>query len=209
MAMAIDPGLNPDLTERHRANLSTLLQKPDFTSEKCDDTASVATLLVERPVDVAYLYCHGGYSTDDGLPFLQFGNRKLYPSTLGAWRTERLTFTDHSPIQPLVVLNGCGTVEFTTHTLANFVDDFVVRCGAAGVIGTEITIEQGVAGCAMEHLIGNVRSGSSLGEALRNLRWEMARRGNTIGFAYALHCMSGLRFGAPTTARGESEGRND
>jgi elongation factor Tu len=209
MAMAIDPGLKPELTERHRANLSALLEKSGFASADCNDTDSVATLLVERPVDVAYLYCHGGYSKDDGLPFLQFGNRKLYPPDLATWRSDGLTFKDHSPTEPLVVLNGCGTVEVTTHSLANFVDNFVTRCGAAGVIGTEITVEQSLASFALEHLIGGVRSGSTVGEALRNLRWMMGRRGNTMGFAYTLYCMSGFRFGAPTTGRAESEGDSD
>jgi len=116
MTMAVDPNLKPELSKRHPEELSALLQK-NFTWGDCNDTDSVATLLVQRPVDIAYLYCHGGYDKDDGLPFLQFGNRKLYPTDLATWRRERFTLRDHSHTQPLVVLNGCGTVEFTTHSL--------------------------------------------------------------------------------------------
>jgi hypothetical protein len=208
VAMAMDPNLKAELSERHLANLSQRIPSANLVSRSCSDSDSVATLLIERPVDIAYLYCHGGYDTDDAQPFLCFGESKLYPTDLGAWRVEKWTFRDHSPTQPLVVLNGCGTVEFNTHSLANFVDGFVGRCGAAGLIGTEITVEQGLAGFAFELLLENARSGCTVGEALRNLRWVLASRGNTMGFAYTLYCMAGLRFGATTPAR-ELEGDGD
>jgi hypothetical protein len=200
--MAIDPNVKPELSERHRVNLSARIQPTNFISRSCHDPDSVAALLIERPVDVAYLYCHGGYDTDDGQPFLRFGDRKLYPTDLGAWRVEKWTFKDHSPTQPLVVLNGCGTVEFNTHSLANFVEGFVGRCGAAGLVGTEITVEQGLAGFAFEHLLENARSGSTVGEALRRLRWMMASRGNTMGFAYP--STAWLDFASALRHRGES-----
>ena len=207
MAMAIDPNLNEELSEAHLARLETYLTSAHFSHRACEETRAVAELLVERPVDIAYLYCHGGYDSDDGLPFLSFSGHRLYPTDLAAWRRAKLTFEEQFQRRPLVVLNGCGTLEFTTHSLANFVDGFVGRCGAAGVIGTEISIEQGLAGWAFENLLDYARSGCSVGEALRSLRWMMARRGNTMGFAYTLHCISGLRFDTSAVA-GEPGGES-
>jgi uncharacterized membrane protein YeaQ/YmgE (transglycosylase-associated protein family) len=94
----------------------------------------------------------------------------------------------------LVVLNGCHTTELTTATLANFVDAFVNRAGVAGVIGTEVTVEQGMAGWIVEMLLQLLVEGASVGQALRQARWQMMSRGNTMGLAYTPYCVAGLRI---------------
>ena len=108
MTMAVDPNLKPELSKRHREELSALLQK-NFTWGDCNDTDSVATLLVQRPVDIAYLYCHGGYDKDDGLPFLQFGNRKLYPTDLATWQMIILLPAHRQPRGLPRGSHACGT----------------------------------------------------------------------------------------------------
>ncbi len=82
----------------------------------------------------------------------------------------------------------------TTATLANFVDAFGNRAGAAGVIGTEVTIEQGMAGWATGLLLQRLTNGASAGQALRDMRWTMLARGNVMGLAYTLYAVADLRL---------------
>jgi hypothetical protein len=69
---------------------------------------------------------------------------------------------------------------------------FANRAGAAGVVGTEITIDQGVASWAMELFLAAVTNGATVGMALRQARWAMLRRGNLMGFAYTPYCLASL-----------------
>jgi len=86
--------------------------------------------------------------------------------------------------KPLVVLNGCHTTDFTSGTLSDFVSAFVNRAGAAGVIGTEVAIEQNLAGFLMEIFLTNLAAGMATGEALRDARWQLVGYGNVMGLGY-------------------------
>ncbi|MFF0009807.1 hypothetical protein ACFYQT_41225 [Streptomyces tibetensis] len=55
-----------------------------------------------------------------------------------------------------------------------------------------MTIEQGLAGWAMEELRARLLDGASIGEALHGTRWAMLRRGNVMGLAYTPYCLSNL-----------------
>jgi hypothetical protein len=94
----------------------------------------------------------------------------------------------------LVVLNGCHTTESTSGTLNNFVTAFTRWAGASGVLGTEITLEQGLAGFVMEQIIAGLAKGRTVGEVVRDVRWKLLRRGNVMGFAYTPYCLSTLAF---------------
>jgi len=59
------------------------------------------------------------------------------------------------------------------------------------VIGTEITIEQGLGGWAMELFLSALRD-QPVGAAIRSMRWAMLARGNLIGLAYTPYCLAGL-----------------
>jgi hypothetical protein len=98
-----------------------------------------------------------------------------------------------------VVINGCHTAELVSGSLTSFVDAFANRAAAAGLIGTEITIEQGIAGWAMELFLTELYRGKTVGEALRNARWTMFARGNLMGLAYTPYCLAGLTLRPPKT----------
>jgi hypothetical protein len=93
---------------------------------------------------------------------------------------------------PVVVLNGCHTAEILPETLADFVDAFTTSAGAAGVVGTEVTLDQALAGTAMEPFLAALHGGATVGQAMRHMRWELLRRGNVMGLAYSPYCAATL-----------------
>jgi hypothetical protein len=200
VSMAVDPGLNPKLTKHHLAELKNLLPPGTVTEQMVTGPDQLATMLAKETMDVAYLYCHGGYHelAIKALPssILRFGSTFVDPVEVSNWRRDGGPWPrPHWPRRrPLVVLNGCHTVELTTATLSNFVNAFVNRAGAAGVIGTEVTVEQGMASWAMEFLLQLLVGGASVGRALRETRWRMVNRGNVMGLAYTPYCVAGLRM---------------
>jgi len=164
--------------------------------------------LAAENMDVVYFYCHCDYREDApgiGLkPYLRFNEtEQVAPSDISAWALSSSWPNPHWPDRhPLVVINGCRTLELQSGSLGDFVDAFANRAGAAGVLGTEITIDQGVASWAMELFFTALSRGATVGTALRQTRWAMFARGNLMGFAYTPYCLANLAL-----RRGESAGR--
>jgi hypothetical protein len=96
-----------------------------------------------------------------------------------------------------VILNGCHTTEATSGTLNTFVSAFADHAAASGVVGTEIIMEQGLAGWAMELMLAALARGATVGNAIREVRWAMLRRGNIMGFAYTPYCLADLALRLP------------
>ncbi|HEV8222564.1 MAG TPA: hypothetical protein VGQ05_20020 [Streptosporangiaceae bacterium] len=72
------------------------------------------------------------------------------------------------------------------------------------MIGTEITIEQGLGGWAMELFLSALRD-RPVGAAIRSMRWGMLAHGNLIGLAYTPYCLAGLAINPlATNPQGES-----
>ena len=122
---------------------------------------------------------------------MQFGDRRITGQDIALWQAT--TWPDpHWPRRhPLVVINGCSSAAKGPGSLASLVDAFVGTAGASGVIGTEIAVEQGLGGWAMDLFLSALRD-DPVGEALRTTRWEMFRGGNLIGLAYTPYCLAGL-----------------
>ena len=199
LTAAVDPNLDRLLTKQHIVDLTAALEPGAVDTHLVRSARQLAELMAEQTTDIHYLYCHGGYReflATRPQPVLCFGDSVLDPLDVANWRRDQgLWPRPHWPSRkPLVVMNGCHTAEMTTATLANFVDAFTNRAGAAGVVGTEISIEQGMAGAAMSRFCQLLVSGASVGAALRTLRWEMLGRGNVMGLAYTLYCVAALRL---------------
>lgn len=164
--------------------------------------------LAAENMDVVYFYCHCDYHEDApgiGLkPYLRFNKaEQVAPSDISAWALSSSWPIPHWPDRhPLVVINGCRTLELQSGSLGDFVDAFANRAGAAGVLGTEITIDQGVASWAMELFFTALWKGATVGTALRQTRWAMFARGNLMGFAYTPYCLANLAL-----RRSESAGK--
>jgi len=194
---AAGSGLDPDITTRHvttlRTDLGEALRDVEIRSKD-----ALASALDEERLDVAYLYCHSDnqYLTPQSSPsqLLRFGDARIGPLDVTMWARTSWSNPHWPTRKPLVVLNGCHTVETTTATLSSFVDAFVQDAGAAGVLGSEVAMEQGLASLVLETFLRRFAGGASVGEALREVRWDLFRRGNVMGLAYTAYCLSGLRI---------------
>jgi len=199
LLVVTDPDLDATITQKHVANLRSHLRGTiDYPA--IANSHDLALALGPEEIDVAYLYCHCGYQklSDRAAPsvFLRLGSQSIGPLDVSKWaRSARLWPHPHWPNRkPLVVLNGCHTVEFTSATLSDFVSAFVNRAGAAGVVGTEVAVEQHLASFLMELFLTNLAAGTAAGDALRDARWRLVRRGNIMGLGYTPYCLSGLRL---------------
>jgi hypothetical protein len=186
----------PDLDDRgRRAHISalraTLGDELDYVDQPGADALAAA---LGGDVDVVYLFCHCGRDFPAAGappdPYLHF-DRKITPTDVNQW-IETTWPVDHwSNRRPLVIINGCHTVETLSGSLSDFVVAFTSWAGGAGVIGTEVTVDQPVAALAMELFLDTLRT-RPVGEALRSMRWAMIGRGNVMGLAYTPYCLANL-----------------
>ena len=138
-----------------------------------------------------YFYCHGrrkataAYS--EVTPLLEIGHEHFvatgdiaaWASAEGGWSEDHWTAT-----QPIVFINGCHTVEASPAQPADFVAAFM-GVGASGVIGTEVMLDPPIASEAAENFLRALLAGSStistVGDALREMRWQLLAKGNVMG----------------------------
>ncbi|HVE86323.1 MAG TPA: hypothetical protein VND93_25880, partial [Myxococcales bacterium] len=135
--LAMCVATNLEGTALHQTEVKAL-RKSGLEVVLADERDAVLRLLGEHPLQVVYFYCHGGY-TQDGFPTLLVGQGG---TAIAAENLTRIRWT--SP-RPLVFLNGCHTAALTPETMLDMVNAFVRESGAAGVIGTEITIFESLA----------------------------------------------------------------
>lgn len=136
-------------------------------------------------MDVVYLYCHivdDPNWPDRQVPAIQLGAEQVNAKDIRGWARYNRG-RPWSRRHPLVILNGCGSAARPPGSLSNLVEAFTDGAGASGVIGTEITIEQGLGGWAMELFLSALRD-QPAGAAMRSMRWGMFAHGNLTGLAY-------------------------
>ncbi|WP_040743157.1 hypothetical protein [Nocardia tenerifensis] len=209
--MAYDPDLDSNSTDQHIVTLVGSLGARTMQTLRVSDLDILGKALAEESMDIVYLYCHGGYSSASAHPLarpgtvLQFGRRYLHPLDIGNWRREHWPIPHWPNRKPLIMLNGCHTAALTSETLSNFVESFVVRAEGAALIGTEVTLEQGMAGWFGALLLTELTRGATAGVALRGARWAGLQRGNVMGLAYTLHGLADLRLRATTDSLTKKE----
>ncbi len=201
---AMGGSLNQQLATTHVERLrdgppACRLERPPIGTER-----ELVTALGRGDMDIAYFYCHCGYERRSELAavdrYLDFGDYSIKPVDVTRWARGRSWQESHWPQRsPLIVLNGCHTTEVNSGTLNGFVSAFTQWAGASGVVGTEIVVEQGLAGWVMEQFLSHLLTGASVAAALRSTRWAMLRRGNVMGLAYTAHCLANLSLRPPTT----------
>lgn len=203
---AVGGTLDQDLTNVHVGRLregppACKLHQPTIATEE-----DLVSALTPEAMDVVYFYCHCGYDRRSPLAaadrYLDFGGYTVKPVDITRWArrpaTDALRWRRR---RPLVVLNGCHTTETTSGTLNSFVPAFTGWAGASGVLGTEVAVEQGLAGWAMEELFARLLNGESVTAALHSVRWTMLRRGNIMGLAYTAYCLANLVLRPPPTTQ--------
>lgn len=194
--VAADSSLDAQLAKKHLANLRGSLTEKLISQPSVATETELAAALSPPAMDVVYFYCHSGYDQQsrDGAAdrYIRIGDYWIEPLNVSAWARSSWPYPHWEHRHPLVILNGCHTAEATSRTLNSFVPAFVQRAGASGVVGTEVTLEQGLAGWAMEQFLRSLAGATTVGEAVHRLRWTMIRQGNVMGFAYTPYCLANL-----------------
>jgi hypothetical protein len=204
--MAVGRTLSPDLdqaaVDAHVAGLSGLL--PGFEVGVHTTAGGFGAALADPELELVYLYAHGlreSQRAQDIGPVVEIGDREeisthqIHTWAETVWVPEELHW---KPTAPLVVINGCHTVEISPSALVSFVDAFAaVR--SAGVVGTEVMLHQSVAAEAAERFFTHFAGGEGLGvgEAIRRMRLDLLGRGNVMGLAYTPYCSADLRLARP------------
>jgi hypothetical protein len=191
LVAALSRDLDRRETDRHFGELVRILSALELRS--ADTRADVAAALGEPAPALVYFYCHGGTGADGG-PCLIVGDDEDIPAgQILTWHLSDWPAGHWQRTRPLVLLNGCHTAELTPMTPVNFVDAFA-GASAGGVIGTEITLDQAMAGEAAEFLLHELASQPvNVGEAVRRLRLHFISKGNLLGLAYTAYCAAELR----------------
>jgi hypothetical protein len=151
--------------------------------------------LKKTPPHVLYFYCHGGIRANTELPYLEIGAKDRFgPEVL---RGEKISWKGPNP---LVFINGCHTTSLNPEITLDFVSSFVQNSGAAGVIGTEITIFEPLAAKFAEECLGRFIGAAPhtesmpIGKAVRGARLELLRQGNPLGLVYIPYAVATLRL---------------
>jgi hypothetical protein len=166
------------------------LRKPSSFQFLVKDTKAEVGLYMKDAalagMHLIYFYCHGG--RERSRTWLGIGSKeRLVPSDLHAWKI------DWTGVTPLVFINGCHTADLTPDDLLNFNQVFG-HCRAAGVIGTEIDMPEGLARDFARGFFEKFGNGSTVGEALQHQRLSLLERCNLLGLAYTAYCSSSLRL---------------
>lgn len=185
--------LDEDMADTHLAAVVASL--PGFRVRKASSADEVCEALGERALGLAYFYCHGRGTSDDA--WIEVGrDEPIYPQDIAMWAVADWVPRDEHWVttRPLVILNGCHTAELTPNSPVNFVDG-LSGAGAAGIVGTEITVSQRLAGEAVELMLdGLITQRLPVGEALHRMRARLLAKGNLLGLAYTTYSSNDLRF---------------
>jgi hypothetical protein len=177
--------VNLGLVDEHVAELTALAQGEGVGLGRLDDRATVLQRLEVDDPGVIYFYCHG---LDDP-PRLSIGqDEPLNPSDLNLFDTRWNN-------APLVFVNGCHTLAFSPESLSPFISRFVEDHGAAGVIGTEISVWEELAGEVAHEFFTRLLQGENAGQAMLHTRRRLLRKRNPLGLVYTLFCDADLEYG--------------
>ncbi|GEM_PF-2539449 len=204
LCLAVGATADPDLVARIQAHLDTIQQRrwAQLVPPSVADSWDTVTMMLQAP-EIAYFLCHGEYDQEQGRAYLSVGPRdnlparRIYAEDLAAWAVRPLPqgpdLAAWRKRSPLVFINGCHTADLKPGQLLSFVTTFAAL-GASGVLGTEVSVVLPVAIEVAESLFAKLAQPSPppLGEALRQIRWELANKGNLLGLAYTLYGLADL-----------------
>jgi serine/threonine protein kinase len=155
-----------------------------------DTRAKTIALLQATDSQLFYFYCHGGIQ--GGTPFLQVGRKTERGITRDVFRSPKIRWED--PSRPLVFINGCHTAALEPQQLFDFVSALAENASAGGVVGTEITNFEPLAGTFATACLRRFLAGETLGEAIRAARLDLLQAGNPLGLIYTPFAMPSLRL---------------
>jgi hypothetical protein len=186
LTVAVSTDLDKERRDKHEKALQGLRQ--DLGWHHADTRAEALALMETAPSHVVYFYCHGGI-TEDRLPYIQVGPKGERGITSDLMRALDLFWTQP---QPLVFINGCHTTALEPEAAFSLVRGFVETAGAAGVIGTEITVFEQMAVVFGETCLRHFYDGVPLGESVRRARLKLLEEGNPLGLVYDSFAVASL-----------------
>ena len=186
MSVCLDP--NFLLRAAHETRLRNLLTQAEWTRADSRDSTFDALKLAQP--HLVYFYCHGGV-TSSNIPFIQVGQMTERGITRDNLRAKDVIWENP---RPLVFINGCHTTALEPESAFELVSGFVEVAGAAGVIGTEITIFEPLATTFAEHFLQIFSQGIEVGEAVRRSRLALLKESNPLGLVYIAYAMAGLHM---------------
>lgn len=186
LSVCLDP--NFTLRAAHETRLQNMLTQAEWTRADSRETTFDA-LKLAKP-HLVYFYCHGGL-TSSNIPFIQVGQMTERGITRDNLRSKDIFWEDP---RPLVFINGCHTTALEPDSAFELVSGFVEIAGAAGVIGTEITIFEPLATSFAESFLQFFSQGIEVGEAVRRSRLALLKQSNPLGLVYIAYAMAGLHL---------------
>ena len=174
--------------------LERLCRRASFSEGKDYNTLKK---LLGQDLPFVYFFCHGQtVNVADRNTWLSVGNeQKITADEFIGWTQ---TWSDEGKrvwdkIRPLVFMNACHSLEIASSTLVSYLDAFVGNASAAGVIGTEVKVEQKQAMELAEQFFAAWLNGATVESALREIRMDFLRKGNLFGLVYTPYCWSELK----------------
>lgn len=200
-------GVNIKALSNHVHQLRTILLKrfPSAQVREGKDKNAIRGLL-GNDLPLVYFYCHGEKPYDaDPNTYLGVGmNESIKATELQDWvqtwlKQDKMIW---NKIRPLVFVNACHSLEIHPETLVSYLDAFVGSARAAGVIGTEVRINQDLAMRIAEQFFdlllvqqktvdGKPRP-FTVDEALHTIRLDYLAAGNLLGLLYTPYCWAEL-----------------
>ena len=162
--------------------------------------------LLGSDLPLVYFYCHGE-KPYDASPNTYLGvgmNESITATELQDWvqiwlKQKKVIW---KKIRPLVFINACHSLEIHPDTLVSYLDAFVGSARAAGVIGTEVRVNQYLAMkvaeqffdllLVQEKTVAGQSKSFNVDEALRTIRLDYLADGNLLGLVYTPYCWAEL-----------------
>jgi hypothetical protein len=167
--------------DQHRKEIERECRvKTDYHESKND----IGTSLKSTKPHLIYFYCHGGRTLS--APWLGVGqDEHIESSDFKAWNAR------WPDTRPLVIINGCHTVDLSPDDLLDFVTAFIWT-GASGIVGTEICIPESLAREFGREFLREFLGGRTVADSMRLLRLRLLAKYNLLGLAFTPYCYGDL-----------------
>ena len=200
MVIGLSTSLEKQITDSHLEKIKRSLN--NCYAADCDTREKLRNDLKINELEFVYFYCHGRHDTvyqpggiRSSVTYLEIGAKdRITPEDFNAWSDAYWDPKLHwRSVSPLVFINGCHTTDITPEGLASLVEVFINQY-AAGVIGTEISVDQRLAAEVAETFFHHLSLNCTVGESLRAMRFQLLAKGNLLGLAYTPYCSADLRI---------------
>lgn len=182
--------LNRQKHLKHLFSLGSVEIFPDKPARTLNDVIA----MLNAP-EIAYFLCHG--ERENGEPYLSVGtgDGPDYWLDPGFWSTfpEKFNLEKWKKNRPIIFINGCHTLDVRPSVVLDFLSSFK-RLGANAVIGTEVSVLADMAMYIGDIILEKIANEDTIGDAIRDMRWNLVNRGNLLGLAYTPYGLSDLRI---------------